>query len=68
MFDRLFHNAFDRYGNALRLAVQDGRIARLASTGEALPAAETVDLGGRLVLPGFVDGHIPLDKSFVGDR
>ena len=68
MFDRLFDNAVDRYGNALRLAVQDGRIARLASTGEALPAAETVDLGGRLVLPGFVDGHIHLDKSFVGDR
>ena len=68
MFDRLFDNAVDRYGNALRLAIQDGRIARLASTGEALPAAETVDLGGRLVLPGFVDGHIHLDKSFVGDR
>lgn len=68
MFDRLFENAVDLHGNTLRLAVQAGRFARIASDGETLPAAETIDLGGRLVLPGFVDGHIHLDKSFVGDR
>jgi cytosine/adenosine deaminase-related metal-dependent hydrolase len=68
MFDRLFKNAVDRHGKPLCLAVQDGRFAAIASTGDAFPAAGTIDLGGRLVLPGFVDGHIHLDKSFVGDR
>lgn len=68
MFDRLFKNAVDRHGQPLCFAVQNGRFAAIASTGDALPAAETIDLGGRLVLPGFVDGHIHLDKSFVGDR
>ncbi|MBD8874047.1 amidohydrolase family protein [Rhodanobacter sp. DHB23] len=68
MFDRLFENAVDLHGNMLCLAVRDGRFAGLAATGDAFAAAETIDLGGRLVLPGFVDGHIHLDKSFVGDR
>ncbi len=27
-----------------------------------------IDLGGLLILPAFVEGHIHLDKSFVGDR
>ena len=31
-------------------------------------AGEAHDLGGRLVLPGLVDGHIHLDKGFVGDK
>ncbi|HKR75122.1 MAG TPA: amidohydrolase family protein [Rhodanobacter sp.] len=68
MFDRLFKNAVDCHGKPLCLAVQDGRFAAIAPTDDALAAAETIDLGGRLVLPGFVDGHIHLDKSFVGDR
>ena len=68
MFDRLFANAVDLHGDTLCLAVQGGRFAHIARTDETLPAAETIDLGGRLVLPGFVDGHIHLDKSFVGDR
>ncbi|MEW9572570.1 amidohydrolase family protein [Rhodanobacter sp. Si-c] len=68
MFDRLFDNAVDLHGNKLCLAIRDGRFAGIAPTGDAFAAAETIDLGGRLVLPGFVDGHIHLDKSFVGDR
>src|SRR5690606_4161481 len=52
----------------LHIAVKDGRFASLGAVPVDAPAAETVDLQGRLVLPGFVDGHIHLDKSFVGDR
>ncbi len=44
------------------LAVKDGRIAALGSTAEAAewagPRTRTVDLGGRLVLPGFCDAHL----------
>ena len=68
MFDHLFTNAVDVHGNPLHFAVDDGRIAEICSTPPSAPAADTVDLKGRLVLPGFVDGHIHLDKSFVGDR
>jgi hypothetical protein len=44
------------------LAVGDGRIVALGSAAEAAewagPRTRTVDLGGRLVLPGFVDAHL----------
>jgi cytosine/adenosine deaminase-related metal-dependent hydrolase len=68
MFDRLFDNAVDVHGNRLCLAVQDGRFAEITRQCDAARAAEVIDLQGHLVLPGFVDGHIHLDKSFVGDR
>jgi cytosine deaminase len=45
--------------------VQDGRIAGIAR--DLLDEdAETVDLGGRLVLPGLVDAHAHLDKTLFG--
>ena len=44
------------------LAVKDGRIVALGSAAEAAewsgPRTRTVDLGGRLVLPGFADAHL----------
>ncbi len=67
MFDRLFDNAVDILGNPLRLAVKDGRFAEVGPEAARHASHEVVDLGGRLVMPGFVDGHIHLDKSFVGD-
>ncbi|WP_434662880.1 amidohydrolase family protein [Paraburkholderia sp. A3BS-1L] len=71
MFDRVFVNAVGADGQPLNLAVRDGRFAGISSLGAERPetgAAEIVDLQGHLVLPGFVDGHIHLDKSFLGDR
>lgn len=68
MFDQLFINAIGPDGTPLELAVAGGRFAAI---GPALPrcdGVEQIDLGGQLVLPGLVDGHIHLDKSFVGDR
>src|SRR5215469_1392807 len=67
MFDRLFDNAVDIHGNPLRLAVKDGRFAEIGPDVVSRDSYEVVDLGGRLVMPSFVDGHIHLDKSFVGD-
>ena len=43
------------------LAVKDGKIVYIGSNGEAGryigAGTETIDLGGRLVLPGFIDSH-----------
>jgi cytosine deaminase len=48
------------------IGIAGGRIAAI----EAGLAAEgeTIDLGGRLVSPGFVETHIHLDKSCILDR
>ena len=68
MIERLFTHAVDANGNPLDLAVSDGIIVAVGAERPATGAAEVIDLQGHLVLPGFVDGHIHLDKSFVGDR
>jgi imidazolonepropionase len=46
--------------------VQDGRIAWLGSAQKAPAADARLDLGGRAVIPGFVDSHAHL--VFAGDR
>lgn len=68
MIERLFTNAVAAGGEPLHIAVAEGRIVAIGPDRPAVDGAEVVDLDGQLVLPGFVDGHIHLDKSFVGDR
>jgi cytosine deaminase len=65
--DRLFVNA--RFGDGTNrcIAVSGGRITAIPEANDRPPASETVDLGGQLVVPGFVEGHIHLDTSFYGD-
>lgn len=51
--------------------VEGGRIATIRpsvepATGGTRTTVETVDLGGALLLPSFVEGHIHLDTSFYG--
>jgi imidazolonepropionase len=48
------------------LLVQDGRIAWVGPARDAPAADDSVDLGGRAVVPGFVDTHTHL--VFAGDR
>ncbi|MDN5900375.1 MAG: amidohydrolase family protein [Brachybacterium sp.] len=48
------------------LVIEDGRIAWTGPAAEAPAADETVDVGGRAVLPGWVDSHSHL--VFDGDR
>ena len=55
------------YGDALLdIGVKDGRIAAI-ELHIAIDAAQE-QLDGRLVIPGFVDTHIHLDKSCILDR
>ena len=68
MAELFFHNArvypmADGAEAADCFAVEQGRIVSL---GEAVPARRSIDLGGRLVLPGFVDCHTHL--LWAGDR
>ena len=55
-------------GTVTDIAFEDGRIAALGPVAEGVEAAETVDAGGKLVVPGFVETHIHLDKSCILDR
>jgi len=48
------------------LVVDDGRVAWVGSASAAPAADERIDVGGRAVIPGFVDSHAHL--VFAGDR
>jgi cytosine deaminase len=52
------------------IGVRDGRIAAIAPALDAGTSDGTRDiaLDGRLVIPGFVETHIHLDKSCISDR
>lgn len=66
-FDLVFRNARTRSATApVDIGVADGRIAAIAPH-LACEAAE-IDVGGKLVLPGFVDTHIHLDKACLLGR
>ena len=49
------------------LAIQGGRIARVAPAG-TLRGQETIDLGNRFVTPGFIDVHTHSDLSILVNR
>lgn len=63
--DWLLQNAtVDTGGRWVDIALDGGKIVAL---GAGLPhtARETWDLGGSVVLPGLVDAHVHLDKTFT---
>jgi cytosine deaminase len=62
-----FDNARLADGTTVGIFATAGRIAAIGPAGQ--PPADTprTELGGRLVVPGFVEGHIHLDTSFYGD-
>ncbi|MBZ9854158.1 amidohydrolase family protein [Mesorhizobium sp. CA13] len=64
----IFRNAKLNSGALVDLAVAGGRFSAVAPAGGEVAADATIiDLGGVLVVPGFVEGHIHLDTSFYGD-
>ena len=60
--------------NSLDIGIVDGRIHSLSPAGATAPATDTqaertvIDAKGGIVLPGFVESHIHLDKAYVADR
>lgn len=46
------------------IAIQDGTITEITSTPVA-SAQQRINAAGKLVVPGFVDAHIHLDKAFL---
>lgn len=60
---RLFRNVLCKDGRTRDLAVRAGRFV---DPNELNDDAEAIDLDSLLALPAFIEGHIPLDKSFVG--
>jgi cytosine deaminase len=66
--DTLFRNALLADGTLATLAVTDGKISDIATDAtHGLAASSDIDLGGQLIVPGFVEGHVHLDISFHGD-
>jgi len=56
-----------RDGRRADIRVSGGRIAAIVEAGAAPRDGEQrIDLSGALLVPGMVDGHIHLDKTFVG--
>lgn len=65
--DTLFTRARFSDGSINDIAVASGRIVAITPEGNPPSATATIDLGGALVVPGLVEGHIHLDTSFYGD-
>jgi cytosine deaminase len=54
-------------GRSADIGIRGGRIAALGDLTGA-PARHRVEAEGRLVVPGFVDAHVHLDKAYLLDR
>jgi cytosine deaminase len=47
------------------VAIDDGRIVAIEPVSE-LEGRQEIQAGGRVLIPGFVNSHVHLDKAFVG--
>lgn len=56
----------DDTSRVVDIGIEDGRIAAIET--QLSNDAETIDLGGKLVSPGFIETHIHLDKADILDR
>ena len=61
----IFHNGVLPQIGATDIVVTSGTITSIGKVAEPTNA-NIVDLGGNLVLPGLVDGHMHLDKTLFG--
>lgn len=61
-----YANARVPNGSQHHIEVEGGRIAALLPISAPPTGKDTIDLGGSLVMPPLVDGHIHLDKTLLG--
>jgi cytosine deaminase len=54
-------------GRQQDVAIHQGHIRQIAPQ-ISTPAQSTLDITGKLVLPGFIESHIHPDKAFIADR
>lgn len=66
--ETVFTNARLADGSLNDIVVRDGRIAAIGPASSSEGAKDVVDIGGALLVPSFVEGHIHLDTSFYGDK
>ena len=68
--DLLFKNA--RFANLCTMEYETGDIAVkdgvIVGIGAGYEAKETVDCTGRLLLPGFIEGHMHVESTFMTPR
>lgn len=48
------------------VAIQDGKVAALGSANVLGPAARTIDVQGKYLLPGLIDPHVHIAAPFMG--
>jgi cytosine/adenosine deaminase-related metal-dependent hydrolase len=66
--DAFLTNALLPDGRKAHIGISRGLISGIGPVDRAVenPVAATMDVGGALVLPGFIDGHTHLDKTLIG--
>jgi cytosine deaminase len=70
MLDILFSKSADLHSSLLRdIGVKDGKITYIANHSCTAPESKEIcRLDGKLLLPGFVEPHIHLDKALLLER
>ncbi|MDA0231830.1 MAG: hypothetical protein O3B21_16845 [Proteobacteria bacterium] len=53
-------------GTTADILIRDGKIAEISDGLTAPQNVREIDVAGRLVAPGLVDGHVHLDKTLLG--
>ena len=61
----LFQNARIENAPPSSFRVEDGKFTAIGPELKPLPEEETVDLGGKLVLPPFIESHVHLDTCLT---
>jgi len=53
-------------GGTADILIRDGKFAEIFKGVTAPKSVREIDVAGRLVSPGLVDGHVHLDKPLLG--
>ena len=64
--DRLLKGGLLPSGAVADILIRDGNIAGIADSISTPPDAQIIDVAGKLVSPGLVNGHVHLDKTLLG--